>query len=392
MKSIAFSKTFSSRLSKLVIERARQEDGEGSPEFEVYTKKIGKPRVFGIDSRDALMSRETNDASLWRRSRFNELLPALEEFLSRYRGAVTLQVPVNRIIASGNEILSAVAVREKSLTMSSEEFAQKSRKAEEELEVLRKRKTKELEAVTEREAKVRESALGGLKGLNTRIENAAGKAVDEASITHANVATKEEIKKTTERVQSLAMKAVRKELERCCEGIAQEINKGIADASQKLEEFIAEVDRTVQNINADSRGSTSVAPKEPSRESPSSQGWEASGRATSRRNRRRAGWRSRQFRGAVRRPIRAGARGDSVHVAGNDWRDPSGVVERRKSYGNDFQGPEGRPRPSQSAHRDSNSSECNFEVELEGETKSYVENAFGSFPDQNLRGGRCRAE
>lgn len=42
------------RIAQNVLDRAKRELGENSTDFEVYVKKIGKPRVFGIDAYDAL--------------------------------------------------------------------------------------------------------------------------------------------------------------------------------------------------------------------------------------------------------------------------------------------------------------------------------------------------
>jgi len=234
-----------------VLDRARKEYGEGSPQFEVYVKKIGQPRVFGIDSKDALTSRLTSDNALWRRSGFAQFLLALEEFLSRFRGTTTLQVPVNRLIASGNEIIAVVELRENSLTMGAEEFQEKCGKAEAELQELLERKAKELKEIDKRMFETRLAALKKLEGLNERVTRAAETAINGAIIKDEDVANKETVKKTTERVQGLVMKAMRQELERCCEQVDQEVGKGIAEASAQLEEFINEVDRTIRAINAD---------------------------------------------------------------------------------------------------------------------------------------------
>lgn len=75
-------------LAEKVVGRARAEFGDRSAEFESYVKKIGTPRVFGVDSVAALKARRTNDPALLERNGFGAFRAALERFLTEDRGVM----------------------------------------------------------------------------------------------------------------------------------------------------------------------------------------------------------------------------------------------------------------------------------------------------------------
>jgi uncharacterized caspase-like protein/ribosome biogenesis GTPase A len=102
------------RILKLILQRAEDQYGKDSPEYEVYRKKIGKVRIFGLSASQALRAKQTGDAELLAKSRFPEFEAALENFLTYERGSAFLQVPISRLIASSTEILSTLNLRQDS--------------------------------------------------------------------------------------------------------------------------------------------------------------------------------------------------------------------------------------------------------------------------------------
>ncbi|PLZ42965.1 dynamin family protein, partial [Fischerella thermalis WC542] len=68
------------RIKEYVLERAAQQWGEDSAEYEVYLKKIGEPKVFGLSAYQALEAKDNNDDELLAKSRFQEFEKALEQF------------------------------------------------------------------------------------------------------------------------------------------------------------------------------------------------------------------------------------------------------------------------------------------------------------------------
>ena len=136
------------RIEKYIMDKAAKTYGEDSPEYATFKRKIGKPRVYGISAKQAIKGKLTGDNDLLERSRFPEFEAALEHFLAKERGAVLLQVPLNRITAGAMEILKTIELRENALMMKEEEFEIKHKEALEELENVRIKKREELNRLT----------------------------------------------------------------------------------------------------------------------------------------------------------------------------------------------------------------------------------------------------
>ena len=113
------------RINRYVIEKAKKLYGENSPEFEVYKQKIGKPKIFGLSAKQALKGKLRGDNALLEVSRFPAFEQELERFLTEDRGAVSLQVQVNKILAAADEIVKNVQLRESALSMGRQEFQEK---------------------------------------------------------------------------------------------------------------------------------------------------------------------------------------------------------------------------------------------------------------------------
>ena len=99
------------RIRNMVLKRAREQYGEDSPEYEVYRKKIGDPRVFGLSGYQALEAKLAGDnPKLLAESRFPEFEAAFEKFLTQERSVTFLQIPVNCIIFSASEIIKRISI------------------------------------------------------------------------------------------------------------------------------------------------------------------------------------------------------------------------------------------------------------------------------------------
>jgi uncharacterized caspase-like protein/predicted GTPase len=109
------------RIWKLVLQPAKEQYGEDSPEYEVYRNKIGHIKICGLSASQALQAKQTGDRELLAKSRFPEFEAALEKFLTQERGSTFLQVPINRLIASSTEILSAPNLQQNTSSTLSEQ-------------------------------------------------------------------------------------------------------------------------------------------------------------------------------------------------------------------------------------------------------------------------------
>ncbi len=115
-------KSVEQRLKKYVLQNAEQQFGKDSEDYKAYLSRIGKPRVFGVSAYQALQAKQKADPDLLTQSRFGELETALEMFLTQERGAISLQVPVNRAIASAKEILTAIGNQSTALERKKQEL------------------------------------------------------------------------------------------------------------------------------------------------------------------------------------------------------------------------------------------------------------------------------
>jgi GTPase SAR1 family protein len=233
------------RIAQNVIDRAKRDFGENSPEYEVYVKKIGKPRVFGIDAHDALEGIVNNDKALLERSRFPAFQNGLRRFLNDDRGAIVLQVPVNRILASVNEILLTLNLRRQTAKMSLEEFNQKRDTAVEELNRIRERKSEDMLEVDRKKAEAYERARAVLKGLDDRVKAAVRDAIAGVALSDDEAAKG---KPAADKVQSAINIEIRTATEREAERVAAEVNRTVSEVADQLQKLTADLEQTVKGI------------------------------------------------------------------------------------------------------------------------------------------------
>jgi hypothetical protein len=246
-------------LAEKVVGRARAEYGEGSPEFDAYLRKIGTPRVYGVDSVAALRARRANDPALLRQSGFATFLPALEQFLTEERGAIALQVPVSRAAASANEVLGHLALREEALALDAAAFGEKYRRAVEELDQLERQKQEELRALDGARESARAAAVDRLRGARGALTEAADRALTEAPIEDAEVADEEGRRQTGERLAGLAEAAARQTAGRYAEAVTAAVCREFGRAAERLEAFTSRVDQAIRKILADFAGTGHAA-------------------------------------------------------------------------------------------------------------------------------------
>jgi GTPase SAR1 family protein len=239
------------RIAEKVVERARTEYGAGSAEFETYVKKIGKPRVFGIDSYQALQAQLRSESELLKRSRFTTFAAGLRKFLNEDRGAVVLQVPINRALASAGEILLAMEMRRNALRMSAGEFEKKFAEAGKQLERLAERRRSELAAVDEKQRAALAACLPRADGVQDRIVEAMRQAVESIALVDQEVASSGRQQEAIEKLKNAAQTAARRHAEKELQEITARVNRSLAEASGKAQEFTAHVDQVLRHIATD---------------------------------------------------------------------------------------------------------------------------------------------
>lgn len=234
------------RIQDLVMKRAREQYGEGSPEYEVYRKKIGEPKVFGLSGYQALVAKQTGeDPDALIQSRLPEFEAALEKFLTQERGATFLQVPINRIISSASELLKTVTIRDNALEMKQEEFRSAYEQSVSEIQTLRDRNAQEMQLIDEAAAKVKEQVQPLIWQLEAELKQAAIHVVETTEIEPSDLKDK---KLTSERLGRQVSKGVQMAAQKQAEKIQTEINQGLLQEVSRLQDFASSVDLLLSRI------------------------------------------------------------------------------------------------------------------------------------------------
>jgi len=237
--------TVESRIKKYIMQRAEQQFGKDSPEYEPYLKKIGKPKVFGLSAYQALQGRQNNDAKLLARSKFTEFEKVLEQFLTRDRGAILLQVPVNRLLSSSSEIIKTISLKENALQMKQEEFHQAYEESIKTITSIRDRKTKEIQRIDDKITKLKQDVQQLLSEKIIELKQVAEQAVETYPIQRRDLKNPEALaEKLDEHINSQLQKVNQK----ISEQIGLQIQQELEYELEQLQSFQEDIDQSMQAI------------------------------------------------------------------------------------------------------------------------------------------------
>ena len=231
------------RIKEYVLHRAEEQWGADSAEYETYLKKIGEPKVFGISAYQALEAKRLKDDELMARSRFSEFQKSLEEFLVRERGAIELQVPINRAIASAAEILKKINIQEGALQKSEEEFAEAYEHSVAEISEIRHRKQEEMRLIDRAAENVKYNVRPKLNQLEDKLKQTAERIIDSTPIDPKELNNKKKLTESLGRKVSNSLQSVG---QRLADEIQAEIQQGVAEEIDRLKDF---ADSVVEGLN-----------------------------------------------------------------------------------------------------------------------------------------------
>lgn len=233
------------RIGRLVLQRAKDQYGEDSPEYEVYKKKIGTPKVIGLSAYQALQAKQTGDGELLAKSRFPEFEAKLEEFLTHERGSAFLQVPINRLIASATEILSALNLRQNALSMQKEEFQATYEQSVTEIKALRTRNSEEMKLIDAAAENAKRHVQPLIQQLERELKQSAQEVISLAEINPSELRNKQAL---MEKLGKQVSEAVEKAAQKQAEKIQHEIDQGLFKEISRLQEFATSIDVVLQRI------------------------------------------------------------------------------------------------------------------------------------------------
>jgi predicted GTPase len=92
------------RITQTIENYAAEQFGQATPAYASYLQRMGAPMIFGLSGYEALEARREHDAQRLIASGFPEFEMALEQFLTRNRGARTMVDSIERAIVSARKL------------------------------------------------------------------------------------------------------------------------------------------------------------------------------------------------------------------------------------------------------------------------------------------------
>ncbi|MFA9397355.1 MAG: dynamin family protein [Clostridiaceae bacterium] len=236
------------RIKKYVLQKASKTLGEDSKEFAIYKRKLGKPKVFGLSAKQALKGKIKGDNELIEKSCFPKFEKELERFLTEDRGAVFLQVPVNRILSASTEMLKKIEMEEKALVMKKEDFTIKYNEAINEINNLREKKKAELQRITIASTTTFNNLQPLLNDFWPKIESESMKIIDEFDINSSDI-KKANAEETRHRILTQVSDTAKLIGQNYSEKIQIEIEKSLDKEAERLQVYGNEMATSLDKIH-----------------------------------------------------------------------------------------------------------------------------------------------
>lgn len=233
------------RIEKYIANRLEEQFTKESAEYQRYQKKIGKPKIFGLSAYQALTAKQTKNTELLTQSRFPAFETALEQFLTQERGAILLQVPLNRILSAGTEIIKATNIQEVALQMQQEQFIQAYEASVTSISVIRDRKKEEIEKINTTEQHIKKQITPLVKKLEQELIQTIKQTIRSTEISTVELKNSE---KLLQKLGNEISNEMRKVSEKFSNQIESKIQQGLQQEIERLEDFSKSVMQTMQSI------------------------------------------------------------------------------------------------------------------------------------------------
>jgi len=236
------------RINDAVLIKAKNVYGEDSAEYENYRRKLGSVRVYGVSAKNALKAKLKGDHAMIEQSFFPNFEKALEKFLTEDRGAIMLNVPVNRIKTSSIELANAVRLRENALAMQKDEFDDKYEKAMVEIERIRNERQAELSSIGETSERTFRDLSPIIQNYWPSLEKAADCAIDAFVISSSDVLKEPAVNGTQEAMTKAVKNALSKVGQSTAERIQDIINTSLENEAERISSFETKFFEAIENI------------------------------------------------------------------------------------------------------------------------------------------------
>lgn len=141
------------RIGENILGKVESTYGRESQEFVEFKKKVGDLKLYPVSSKKALKGKMKGNEKMIQESGYPDFEEALETFLTEERGAIVVQVPVNRVKNTIREIRDAIEMRFSALNMTHQEFEEKNKETVDKIKEIREKKKQELNEITKNSQK-----------------------------------------------------------------------------------------------------------------------------------------------------------------------------------------------------------------------------------------------
>lgn len=233
------------RIKKSVESRAAMLFGNNKEEFDMFKKRIGEPRVFGVSAIDALDAKISNDNELLEKSGFAKFEKALEHFLTHDRGAVSIQVLADCTVSTAAKILYNIVIKENALTLQQQEFESAYQVTSLKLQDLRTRYEEESLKIDAASSRALSNARQILDQLGIEMKRAAERVINDANITADKLDKQAEL---LEELNAKVYESLQNVGRLTAEKMQLEIERELASEIHRLQAFATEVQDTMKQI------------------------------------------------------------------------------------------------------------------------------------------------
>lgn len=243
----------SERIKKYVVEKAKKVLGEDSKEFQDYLRKLGAIKVMGVSAKQALKAKNSGDGALLAQSRFAEFEHELETMLTEDRGAITLNVQVNKLLSASAEILKAIDMRTGALQMDEKEFAEKHEQAKRQIAEIRDNRDSEYRRIEMSAQKAYEEIKPQADSFWEQLLDNSYTIIDNTPI-GADDLTKENVAKTQEKLTDQIQQSNENLGQLLSEKIQHAINAALGEEAERLSDFESNFYQSVSGVQCQFSG------------------------------------------------------------------------------------------------------------------------------------------
>lgn len=242
--------SIASKIRQAVLEKTASVYGEGSPEYQATLMKVGSITVLGVSAADALDGKIDGDDELLASSGFPEFEKALATLLTEERGIIELVAPVERLIATANDVATSIQTRRNALQTDQaevERIASEGRKA---IERERKNTKKRISELRDKAGAVYGQLLPEVETCYSDIQDWLLNYVDTLSISSDDLDSDAAVEAKVAALQNEMNNKLVDQLSQTTERLLSHVQANLGRDVKDLESLAAEIYATINEASS----------------------------------------------------------------------------------------------------------------------------------------------